>query len=344
MHLSRFPNGGAGGMKAPVPNTLGVLCTADNLVTVDSRDALARSLDAAQANDQPVTLIGGGSNIVLRRRLPGMTLLLAMRGVSFEPLPDGLWRVRAAAGETWTSLVRQTLARRIRGLENLVEIPGSVGAAPYQNIGAYGRELSEVLESVDVHDREAGRFRALAASDCAFAYRDSRFKSADAGRFVVVGISLRLGCQPVEASYPDVERELGELGMEATPCSVADAVTRIRARKLPDPNRIGNVGSFFRNPVLSEAEVDALRGKLPVQAWRHGDRVKVSAARLIDCAGWRGRVLGAVGIWPRQPLVLTNQGGATGSEVLDVAERIREDVQRKYDVHLEIEPVVAGLE
>ena len=331
-------------MKASVPNTLGVPCVADDLVTVDSCDALARCLDAADANGQPVTLIGGGSNIVLRRRLPGVTLLLALRGVSFESLPDGVWRVRAAAGETWTDLVRRTLAHGIRGLENLVEIPGSVGAAPYQNIGAYGRELSRVLESVDVYDREAGGFRTLTASDCAFAYRDSRFKSADAGRFVVVGISLRLGDQPVEASYPDVERELAELRVEATPCTVADAVTRIRARKLPDPSHTGNVGSFFRNPVLSEAEVDALRGKLPVQAWPHEGRLKVSAARLIDCAGWGSRVIGKVGVWPRQPLVLVNRGGATGSDVLDVAERIREDVQRKYDVLLETEPVVAGVD
>ena len=186
--------------------------------------------------------------------------------------------------------------------------------------------------------------RTLAASDCAFAYRDSRFKSADAGRFVVASIALRLGDQPLEASYPDVERELDERRVQATPCTVADAVARIRARKLPDPSRIGNVGSFFRNPVLTEAEVDALRGKLPVQAWPHEGRMKVSAARLIDCAGWRGREIGAVGIWPRQPLVLVNRGGATGSEVLEVAERIREDVQRKYNVHLETEPVIAGMD
>ena len=328
--------------QAQVLNTLGVPCKAEELVKVDSRDALARRLDAADAAGQPVTLIGGGSNIVLRRRLPGVTLLLALRGMSFETLGGGVWRVRAAAGETWTDLVRRTLAEGIRGLENLVEIPGSVGAAPYQNIGAYGRELSEVLESVDAYDREAGCFRTLAASDCAFAYRDSRFKSTDTGRFVVAGISLRLGNQPVEAGYADVARELGEL--KATPSAVADAVTRVRARKLPDPSRIGNVGSFFRNPVLSEAEVDALRGKLPVQAWPHEGRIKVSAARLIDRAGWRGREVGTVGIWPRQPLVLVNRGGATGSEVLDVAERIRDDVRRKYDVLLETEPVVAGVD
>ncbi len=330
--------------EAPVPNTLGVPCEADQLVTVATRDVLSRTLDAAAAGEQPVTLIGGGSNIVLRRRLPGITLLLALRGVSFEALPDGAWRVCAAAGESWTELARSTLARGVRGLENLVEIPGSVGAAPYQNIGAYGRELSEVLESVDVYDRQAARFRTLAASDCAFAYRDSRFKSADAGRFVVAGISLRLGCHPIEANYPDVERELDELRLEATPREVADAVTRVRARKLPDPSRIGNVGSFFRNPVLSEAEVDALRGKLPVQAWPHAGRLKVSAAQLIDCAGWRGRIIGSVGVWPRQPLVLVNRGGAKGREVLDVADRICDDVQRRYDVPLETEPVVAGVD
>ena len=331
-------------MKAAVPNTLGVPCVADELVRVDSRDVLARCLDVAATKQQPVTLIGGGSNIVLRRRLPGITLLLTLRGVSFEALSEGAWRVRAAGGESWTELVRHTLAQGIHGLENLVEIPGSVGAAPYQNIGAYGRELSDVLESVDVYDREAGRFRQLDAAECAFAYRDSRFKSADAGRFVVTGVSLRLGCQPIDASYADVERELREVGVDATPCTVANAVTRVRARKLPDPNRMGNVGSFFRNPVLGEAELDALRGKVSVPAWPHEGKCKVSAARLIDCAGWRGRVIGNVGIWPRQPLVLVNQGRATGSEVLDVAYRIREDVEHKYDIRLETEPVIAGVD
>ena len=222
-------------MKTAVPNTLGVPCVADELLRVETREALARCLDAAAAKEQPVTLIGGGSNIVLRRRLPGVTLLLTLRGISFEALPDGAWRVWAAAGESWTELVRSTLARGVHGLENLVEIPGSVGAAPYQNIGAYGRELSEVLESVDVYDLGASRFRQLAATDCAFAYRDSRFKSTDAGRFVIAGISLRLGCHPVDASYADVERELGESGREPSPCGVADAVTRVRARKLPRP-------------------------------------------------------------------------------------------------------------
>ena len=331
-------------MNAEVPNTLGVPCVADKLVRVDSRDVLARCLDAAAADHRPVTLIGGGSNIVLRRRLPGVALLLMLRGVSFEALPDGAWRVRAAAGESWTELVRRTLARGIHGLENLVEIPGSVGAAPYQNIGAYGRELSDVLESVSVYDREAGRFCGLDVADCAFAYRDSRFKSADADRFVVTGVSLRLGCQQVDASYADVKDELGAAGVGATPCTVADAVTRIRAHKLPHPNRIGNVGSFFRNPVLDAAGVDALRARLPVQAWPHEGRLKVSAARLIDVAGWRGRVIGNVGIWPRQPLVLVNQGGATGTEVLDVAHRIRDDVERKYDIRLETEPVIAGVD
>jgi len=331
-------------MKAAVPNTLGVPCVADELVHVSDRDVLAHWLEVAATNQRPVTLIGGGSNIVLRRRLPGVTLLLTLRGVSIEALPEGAWRVRAAAGESWTELVRHTLARGIQGLENLVEIPGSVGAAPYQNIGAYGRELSDVLESVDVYDREAGRFRRLETAECAFAYRDSRFKSVDAGRFVVTGVSLRLGCHPVDASYPDVERELRDLGMNATPCAVANAVTRVRARKLPDPNRIGNVGSFFRNPVLDDSEVDALGGKLQVQAWPHEGKWKVSAARLIDRAGWGGRVIGNVGIWPRQPLVLVNQGGATGGEVLDVASRIRDDVERKYDVRLETEPVIAGVD
>ena len=223
-------------------------------------------------------------------------------------------------------------------------IPGSVGAAPVQNIGAYGRELAEVLESVTVIDRERGALATLDVKACAFRYRDSRFKREGAERYVIVRVSLVLGGLPANARYPDVRREIARMGVRPSCASVAEAVARVRRRKLPDPRRIGNVGSFFQNPRLSAAELDALRGLVDVDAYVDGDRFKIPAAWLIECAGWKGVRHGALQVWPRQPLVLVNHGGASGREALEMANRIRDDVATQYGVLLELEPAVKGVD
>lgn len=329
---------------APVPNTFGLPCTADELVRATDAETVARCLEESAARGRAVTIIGAGSNVVLRRRLPGLVLVPAMKGVGFERLDARVWRVRAAAGEDWPALVRATLGRGIAGLENLTDIPGSAGAAPYQNIGAYGRELDQVVETVEAYDRHLARFVTLAAADCGLRYRDSRFRSEDAGRFVVTAITLRLGDQGVEAGYADIAAQLARAGEPASASAVAAAVSRVRARKLPDPCRIGNAGSFFRNPVLSRADAEALRGRLDIDVWPHEGGFKVPAARLIDAAGWKRRAAGRVGVWPRQPLVLFNRGGATGREVLDLGARIRDDIASKYGVALDMEPMVLGVD
>ncbi len=323
-----------------VPNTLRVSCVADDLRIVRSADELAVELGEAEREGLPLSIVGGGSNLVLRRRLPGRTLLMRLRGLTFERLDGERWRVVAEAGETWQDVVQATLDRGIPGLENLVLIPGSVGAAPMQNIGAYGRELAEVVESVTVFDRARGALETLAASACRFRYRDSRFK--DAGqRYVVVRVALRLGGLAVRDDYPDVRRELAAANASGY-LAVADAVARVRRRKLPDPQRIGNVGSFFKNPLIGPAQFDELRTRLDIDGFPADGAVKVSAARLIDAAGWKGVALGAVQVWPRQPLVLVNRGGATGQQVLDMARRIRDDVAAKYGARLVLEPTVMG--
>ena len=331
-----------------VPNTLGVRCVADDLRVARSEEELAEQLTDADRLGLPVTLIGGGSNFVLRPRLPGLALLLRLRGVAFERLGRRTWRVTASAGETWHDLVRATLGRGIRGLENLALIPGTVGAAPVQNIGAYGRELGEVLETVTVFDRRRGAFRTLAAKECGLRYRASRFRDGDE-RFAIVRLTLLLGAAPLRCDYPDVRRELGRMGIAPAATDavrVAEAVVRVRRRKLPDPGRIGNVGSFFKNPLVTPKQLDDIRARLDLDAYPAPDApgcCKIPAARLIDAAGWKGVRQGAMQVWPRQPLVLVNRGGATGNDALALAAAIQSDVQGKYGVALELEPTVAGV-
>lgn len=330
-----------------VPNTLRVECIADDIRRVRDDGDLVEQLVHADTHQIPATIIGGGSNLVLRSRLPGVAILVRLRGTAFERLGDDDWRVVAAAGETWQTVVDGALQRGIGGLENLTLIPGSVGAAPVQNIGAYGRELAQFVETVTVLDRREGRFATLSGSDCAFGYRDSRFKRDAADRYVITRVALRLGGTELAAGYSDIARELADRGRTVDRAAVAGAVAAVRRRKLPDPVRIGNVGSFFKNPVVSEAQLDAIRARIDIDDYPVPCRVayrRIPAARLIDRAGWKGVRDGRVQVWPRQPLVLVNLGGAIGREVLDFAGRIREDVHRKYGVDMELEPVVKGID
>ena len=331
-----------------VPNTLGVRCVADELRVARTEQELAEQLTDANRRGLPVTLVGGGSNLVLRPRLLGLALLLRMRGMTFERLGTRTWRVTAMAGETWHDLVRAALGRGIPGVENLALIPGTVGAAPMQNIGAYGRELQEVLERVTVFDSRRGAFFALPANECGLRYRDSRFRSGD-GHLAIVRVALRLGAAPLRFDYPDVRRELTRMGVtpeRVNAMCVAEAVVRVRRRKLPDPRRIGNVGSFFKNPLVRAPLLESVRTRIPIDAFPAPDAPahwKISAARLIDAAGWKGARQGAMQVWRRQPLVLVNRGGATGNDALRLAAAIQRDVRDKYGVALQLEPKVAGI-
>lgn len=347
------PSGAPAGGRQ-VPNTLGVPCLADDLRVARSADALTECVAEADHRGQPVTIIGGGANIVPRARLPGLTVLLRSRGMRFQRRERGVWRVTAAAGVAWNELVRATLGRGITGLENLALIPGCVGAAPMQNIGAYGRELAEVLRAVTVFDRRRGAVRTLTAAECGFGYRDSRFRR-DPGRFVILRVDMRLGGLPPAISHADVRLELARMGCaggDASAIAVAEAVIRARRRKLPTPRLHGNVGSFFKNPVLTARQLDALRGRLAIDAFPMpaandqdaGQRTyKIPAARLLDAAGWKGARRGAMQVWPRQPLVLVNRGGARGDDALALAAEIRDDLHARYDVALELEPQVVGV-
>ncbi len=290
-------------------------------------------------------VLGGGSNVVFTGDFDGLVLLDEIRGRALVREDDGAWYVEAGGGENWHAFVEWTLAEGMPGLENLALIPGTVGAAPIQNIGAYGIEMKEHFASLRAVELATGEIVEFDAQRCAFGYRDSFFKREGRGRFAIVAVTFRLPkAWTPRLGYADVARELAARGIDAGRASardVFDAVVAIRRAKLPDPLELGNAGSFFKNPVIGAHVFAALRAREPdVVSYPQPDgRVKLAAGWLIDRCGWKGRALGAAAVHERQALVLVNRGGATGADVLALARAIQRDVLERFGVELEAEPV-----
>ncbi|WP_035360028.1 UDP-N-acetylmuramate dehydrogenase [Achromobacter insuavis] len=322
-------------------NTLGLASTAQACVTLDDVAQLP-ALSALAARHDRLLVLGGGSNVVLPETVPGLVARVALRGVRLLRAEADAWRVEAAAGETWHGFVAECVKQGWDGLENLALIPGTVGAAPVQNIGAYGVELADRFDSLTAWDVQAGRYVEMSAADCRFAYRDSVFKHQPPGRWVIVAVRLRLPrpWRPV-LSYPDLQRHPGLAG-EPSARAIFEAVCEIRRAKLPDPAVTGNAGSFFKNPIVSAAQREALVARYPglVSYPQPDGGYKLAAGWLIDQCGWKGRDLGAAGVHDRQALVLVNRGGATAADILALARAIQDAVAERYGVALEPEPVV----
>ena len=291
-------------------------------------------------------VLGGGSNLVLCGDFDGLLLQMAIQGRELLGDDAEAWYVRAGAGENWHDLVGWTLAQGRPGLENLALIPGTVGAAPIQNIGAYGLDVAERFHSLTACDMASGQFVHFDRKACRFGYRDSVFKQEGwhlEGRFVITDVTFRLPkqWQPL-TRYADITGELAAREV-ATPSAqqIADAVIAVRQRKLPDPARIPNTGSFFHNPVVDAATADRLVAENPgLPHYPQADgRVKLAAGWLIDQAGWKGRDLGPVGMYEKQALVLVNRGGATGADVTALMRAVQSDVRERFGVELTPEPV-----
>lgn len=332
-------------------NTLALPARARLLAAVASADA-ARALAAdARVAGLPRCIIGGGSNLVLTGDVDALVLRAAIRGRALAGEDADAWYLRAGAGEGWHDFVSWTLAQGWPGLENLALIPGSVGAVPVQNIGAYGLEIAERFHSLTAIDLANGETKTFAAAACRFGYRDSVFKQEGwhrDGRMLIADVTFRLPkrWQPL-ARYAELAGELAAAGTGApTPQRIAAAVIAIRRRKLPDPREIPNAGSFFQNPVVdaaSAARLAAAHPNLPQYAQPDG-RVKLAAGWLIERAGWKGRSLGPVGMYEKQALVLVNHGGATGRDVRALAAAVAADVAARFGVALVPEPVYLGSE
>lgn len=310
--------------------------------------AIPEMFDWASEQGMPVLVIGGGSNIVLRSGFRGLVLAMALRERHWEMLDADTARLTLGAGENWHETVLYACKSGFRGIENLALIPGTVGAAPIQNIGAYGVELKQVLYNLEAWDRLESRFRTLSPEECDFGYRDSCFKR-EPERYVITRIRLTLSRRrPFQLSYGELAQEYGHLhdpDSELTPLQVAKTVSDIRRRKLPDPSFLPNAGSFFKNPLVSPETLGELRRQWPdLVAYPENDHYKLAAGWLIEQCGWKGHREAHVGVHSRQALVLIHHGNGTGEELLELAGRIREDVERRFGVTLEMEPRIVGNE
>lgn len=325
-------------------NTFGVEARARWFCRVrDARELAALAAEPKLAG-LPQLVLGGGSNLLLTRDFEGLVLRIEVPGLRELGDADGAWHIEVGAGENWHATVERLLAMGRPGLENLALIPGNCGAAPIQNIGAYGMELAERFDSLLAWDLETRQLVRMSSAECDFGYRDSVLKRQLAGRRVVLGITLALPkqWQPV-AGYADVVHELKARGIsQPSAHDIFDAVVAIRRRKLPDPAAIGNAGSFFKNPIVSRDEHRALIAHHPslVSYPLPGGRMKLAAAWLIDAAGLKGATRGRAGIYEKQALVLVNRGGATGAEILALAREVQDKVAEKFGVLLEPEPLI----
>lgn len=303
----------------------------------DVREALAY----AAGHDVPLLVIGGGSNLLLTDDIDALVLRMASQGIRL--LSDDGERVviEAEAGEPWHPFVQHTLAQGWSGLENLSLIPGTVGAAPMQNIGAYGVEIKDVFAGLTALDRHTGELRDFTLEECAFAYRDSLFKQ-QAGRWLILRVRFALSrVAHLHLEYGPVRQRLSEQGIaQATPSDVSRAICSIRSEKLPDPAVLGNAGSFFKNPLVPATHVAHLKLQYPdlVAYPQPGGQMKIAAGWLIERAGWKGFREGDAGVHKLQALVLVNYGNATGLQLLDLARRIQKDIAERFQVDLEMEP------
>ncbi len=313
-------------------------------VTVHSENELRDALVSQRQQRGPLLFLGEGSNTVFTHDFPGTIIHLALRGIQWHEDDAHFHYVEVAAGENWHDFVEYTLSQGKPGLENLALIPGSVGACPIQNIGAYGLEVSQRIHEVRILDLEIFAFRSLSKEECRFAYRDSVFKHHLAGKAVVTAVVFKLPkvWAPV-TQYADIQKYFVEHAIAApTPRAVFNAVVSIRTQKLPDPCITGNAGSFFKNPIVDQTDFEQIKMKWPeVVSYPQPDgRVKLAAAWLIEQAGLKGQAVGGAAVSEKQALVLINQGGATADDLNSLVAQVVEKVRLQFAVNLEPEPLL----
>ena len=322
-------------------NTFGVDVRAQLFAEAHSDADVREALAYATSHDVPLLVIGGGSNLLLTADIPALVLRMATRGIRVISDDGNRVVIEAEAGEPWHPFVQHTLEQGFSGLENLSLIPGTVGAAPMQNIGAYGVEIKDVFAGLTALDRQTGELRDFSLEECNFAYRDSVFKQQP-GRWLILRVRFALDrVAHLHLEYGPVRQRLTEQGIEQpTPTDVSRAICSIRSEKLPDPAVLGNAGSFFKNPLVSAAVVAQIKAQHPdLVAYAQPDgQMKLAAGWLIERAGWKGFREADAGVHKLQALVLVNYGTATGLQLLDLAQRIQKDIAERFNVELEMEP------
>ena len=326
-----------------IPNTFGITATADCYKVVGQEEELRSVLADPALAEKSCLILGGGSNMVFTRHFQGTIIHLENKGIRLlEAQGDDLF-VEAAAGEVWDDFVRYCISQGWHGVENLIAIPGTVGAAPVQNVGAYGMEAKDVIHSVRAYELSTGVERVFSNDECRFGYRDSIFKHELKGQYVVGAVVFRLHRTfAPDIRYKALSDALSAAGISnPTPLQLANTIAEVRWSKLPRPELTGSAGSFFKNPIVSAEHYERLKAEYPdMVAYPVADGYKLAAGWLIERAGWKGRSLGRCGVYEKQALVLINLGGCTGADVIALADAITTDIQTRFDVTLEKEAII----
>lgn len=320
-------------------NTLKLNAVASHYVEVGSKEMLILALEYAKQHQLNTLILSGGSNILLPKIIHALVIHIHIQGINVLAEHDACLTVHVGAGENWHEFVRYTTQKKWYGLQNLALIPGRVGASPVQNIGAYGVEVGEWIDTVEAYDQICGQFVTLTKEDCAFAYRDSVFKQQPY-RYIIVAVVFKLSKQPVfQLNYGELKQAVAD---HVTIDNVEQQIIYIRQSKLPDPKDFPNVGSFFKNPLLSATQHQQLVAQFPhIPSYPQADgRVKVAAGWLIEHTGWKGKRLGAVGMFAKQALVLVNYEQANLNDVCLTYTSVQHDVQNKFNILLEPEPIM----
>lgn len=321
-------------------NTFGIEANARYFVEINKKEDLRELFMDQQWQRVNRLVLGGGSNILLLNDFNGLVIRMNIRGIEHRISKNNVF-VEAGAGEVWNDLVNFCVTRGYGGLENLSLIPGSVGASPVQNIGAYGVELKDVFHSCIAFELASGSFKIFSKEDCSFGYRESVFKNTLKDLYIIVSVKFQLSLIPnFNLRYGAIEQELVNRNI-TTPTlkDISNVVSSIRVSKLPDPSTIGNAGSFFKNPVINKGQFNLLQSKFPgIVNYPFADgQIKLAAGWLIEQCGWKGKVVGNTGTWKNQALVLVNQGAATGAEVYAFSSQIIDSVYTKFGVSLQRE-------
>lgn len=332
-------------------NSMAVPSRAEFFAEVSTQAQVLDALNWAQRKQLPQIILGGGSNVVLNEELKGLVIRPAIKGIQVYEDVGSTILLRIGAGENWHELVCYCVQNGYYGIENLALIPGSVGAAPIQNIGAYGVELQEVFHSLTAINKHNNTTKEFTRDECEFCYRESIFKRDLKNEYLITHVTLKLSRVPkLKLHYPALARFFCNDAQDRpnesaiTPRNVFDAVVSIRTAKLPNPATIPNAGSFFKNPIVSAAYLEKLKAKYPQLVYYDApnQQKKIAAAWLIDSAGWKGKSLNGIQVYDNQALVITNRSLKPGSAVIDFANAIRDDIKIKYDIPLEIEPRLIG--
>ena len=322
-------------------NTFGLEAEARYFVEVKSVDELAEILTQKDWQNFPKFILGGGSNVLFTQNINALVIHPDIKGIEkIKETEEHIW-LHVGAGEVWQDLVMYCVDHQYAGIENLSLIPGTAGAAPMQNIGAYGVEIKDVIETVEAISIATAETRTFTWEECQFGYRESVFKKALKDQYIITGAVYRLNKKPVfNIEYGDIKKTLQEMKIENVSIrAISNAVIHIRQSKLPDPAQIGNAGSFFKNPEISAPQFEVLKSSFPtVPGYAIGDdKVKVPAGWLIEQAGWKGYRDGQIGVHERQALVLVNYGGGSGSDIKKLSEKIQDSVEQKFGIRLSAE-------